>query len=150
MIKIGDPAPHFEGTTTQGQRVALSDFRGRFLVLYFFPKAFTPGCTRQALRFRDNYPDIKALGAEIIGVSTDDDKTQCDFADRYSVTFPLIADANKDISHAYGVLPFFLPFDRRITFIIDPNGIIVSLFEHEFQIYKHLDKVLDFLRNAQR
>ncbi|MCC6810647.1 MAG: peroxiredoxin [Deltaproteobacteria bacterium] len=149
MIEIGQPAPDFTARTTDGKTISLGDYRGTYLVLYFYPKAFTPGCTRQAVRFRDSYPDIKALGAEVIGVSTDDHQTQCDFAAKYTVSFPMIGDRTQAISRAYQVLGKILPGDRRITFIIDPNGTVVERYESMFQISKHLDKVLEFLRAHQ-
>ena len=94
MITLNAPAPDFEALTTDGRTVRLADFRGRTLVLYFFPRAFTPGCSREADLFREAYPEIQAAGAEIIGVSTDDHQTQCDFAADRSVPFPMVGDAD--------------------------------------------------------
>lgn len=148
-VAVGDPAPDFEAQTQSGETVRLRDYAGQYLVLYFYPKAFTPGCTKQTLRFRDNYPDLKELGAEVLGVSLDDPETQCDFGRQYDVTFPLVADDNKQLSRKYGVVRKLLPVDKRVTFVIDPEGKIAAQFHHEFQVNKHLDDVVKFLRQAQ-
>ena len=150
MIDVGEPAPSFRARTTSGDEVALEDFRGRYLVLYFYPRAFTPGCTREAQRFRDNYPELRELGAEVLGVSVDDHSTQCAFAERLAVTFPLVGDDDHRISQAYGVRRGLLPFDKRVTFVVDPSGQVVARFHHEFQIHRHLDDVLRFLKQQPR
>jgi peroxiredoxin len=143
--RISDPAPDFAGKA-DGRVVRLSDYRGRYLVLYFFPKAFTPGCTKESIRFRDNYDEIRELGGDVVGVSTDDLATQCNFAQELRVKFPIIADDDASISRAYGVRRSLFPVVRRVTFVIDPRGRIAARFDHEFQISKHLDDVLHFLR----
>jgi peroxiredoxin Q/BCP len=124
----------------------LADFAGRYLVLYFFPKAFTPGCTKEARRFRDNHEEIEELGAAVIGVSVDEVGVQCDFARENHLSFPLIADRDEVMSKAYGVTRGFLPFNKRITFIIDPAGSIVARFHHEVQVLRHIDDVIAFLK----
>lgn len=149
MPEVGDPAPYFVGKTNFGDEVSLWGYRGKYLVLYFFPKAFTPGCTKQTRMFRDNYPDLQALGAEVLGVSLDDFETQCDFAASQAVTFPLLSDKSRRISEAYGVVRSLLQVDKRVTFVIDPEGKVVKRFHHEFQISKHLDDVLGYLRSLQ-
>ena len=150
MLQPGERAPEFHALTTTGVRVDLDAFAGKWLVLYFFPKAFTPGCTAEARRFRDNFPDIQALGGEVLGVSHDDHATQCDFAKAVAVTFPLVADADRKIARAYGVSRALLPFDKRVTYVIDSQRTVRAVFHHEFQVNKHLDDVLQFLqRNAK-
>ncbi len=148
-IEIGDRAPYFVAQTGDGKTVSLADFRGKYLVLYFYPKAFTPGCTKEARRFRDNHVEIQELGADVVGVSVDDSTVQCQFAAREKVGFPLIADHDHSLSTSYGVMRRFLPFAKRITFVIDPEGQVVARFEHELQVSKHLDGVLRFLRQAK-
>ena len=148
-LKVGDMAPAFESTTTHGRPVKLEDYRGQYLILFFYPKAFTPGCTKEARRFRDNYPEIRALGAEVLGVSVDDPTVQCDFARENHLEFELIPDADKSISTQFGVLRGLLPFDKRVTFIIAPEGTILARFHHEIQIERHTDDVLRFLRAVQ-
>jgi thioredoxin-dependent peroxiredoxin len=150
MLRVGDRAPDFRAETTAGNPVRLSELHGRYVVIYFFPRAFTSGCTLQTQRFRDNYPEIRALGAEVIGVSTDGFDKQCRFAKAEGVSFPLIGDDSQTISRAYGALRSILGFDRRITFVIDGEGVVRAVFHHEFQILKHLDDVLGFLRDASR
>jgi peroxiredoxin len=148
-LRIGDPAPDFQGQV-EGRNVRLADYRGRYLVIYFYPKAFTPGCTRETLRFRDNYQELRALGADVVGVSSDQPEVQCEFATHTQVQFPLIADRHDLISALYGAKRKLLPFDKRVTFIVDPEGRIAARFEHEFQVSKHLDDVLGFLRKQMR
>ena len=149
MLKVGDRAPEFGAMSTEGRLWRLSDHRGRRLVLYFFPLVFTPGCTQQARRFRDNHADIEALGASVLGVSVDDHVRQCDFVRAERLTFPMISDENRRISRAYGVLLPLLSINQRITFIIDGRGIIEAVFHHEFQISRHLDDVLRHLEGKQ-
>ena len=148
-IEVGERAPQFSARTSDGKSVSLSDYRGKYLVLYFYPKAFTPGCTKEARRFRDNHAEIRELGAEIVGVSIDDPTVQCEFAERQQVAFPLIGDSNRAISTAYEVMRRLLPFTKRVTFVIDPEGKVAARFEHELQVNKHLDNVLRFLREAK-
>jgi len=148
-IEVGDLAPEFSARTTDGRNISLASFRGRYLVLYFYPKAFTPGCTKEARRFRDNHAEIRELGAEVVGVSLDEPTVQCEFAERQKLAFPLIADSSRTVSTAYGVLRRFLPITKRVTFVIDPDGKVAARFEHELQVNKHLDNVLRFLREAK-
>ncbi len=150
MLDVGHAAPTFHAQSTDGREIDLEDFRGRYVVLYFFPKAFTPGCTAQARRFRDNYPELKELGAEVIGVSVDDHATQCEFASSNRVDFPMVGDKDRTLSDAYGVRHALLPFDKRVTYVVGPDGKIAAKFHHEFQINRHLDDVVAFLRKSQR
>ena len=143
--RIGEVAPDFTARTTQGELVTLSSLRGRYVVIYFFPKAFTPGCTRQTARFRDAHPDILELGGVVLGVSVDDFETQCDFATASQAQFPMIGDEDLAVSQLYGVLRPFLKLAKRVTFVIDREGVVRGVFEHEFQISKHLDAVLHLL-----
>ena len=148
-LKVGDRAPAFEATTVHGRPIRLADFAGQYLVLFFYPKAFTPGCTKEAKRFRDNYPEIQALGAEVVGVSVDDPTVQCDFGRENHLEFALVPDSDKTLSEQFGVLRGLLPFDKRVTFIIAPDGTILARFHHEIQIERHTDDVLRFLRAVQ-
>jgi peroxiredoxin len=149
MLKVGDPAPAFRVKTTTGQEISLAELRGRLVVVYFFPKAFTPGCTRETVRFRDAYPDIQGLGGEVIGVSVDDFETQCEFAESTRATFPMVGDGDKEISRQFGVVRPWLKLDRRVTFVIDKQGIVRGVFQHEFQISRHLDDVLHLLERLK-
>lgn len=144
-LSVGDVAPDFTATTCKGETLRLSDFRGRRVVLFFFPRTFTMGCTIENRAFRDNHAEIQKLGAELIGVSVDNVTSQCNFAAAENIHFPLIGDESREISLAYGVLWPLLNVDRRITFIIDPEGRIERVIKHEVRVYRHLDDVLGFL-----
>ncbi len=143
------PASPFKAASSTGQAVSLADFHGKYLILYFFPKSFTPGCTRETVSFRDAAAEIRALGADIVGVSQDSVATQCSFAERYGATFPIIADADGSISRSYGVQRSLLPFSKRVTFIVDPDGYVVGRFHHEILVDKHIRDVVDFLKSKQ-
>ena len=143
MLQPGDTAPDIDALANDGQRFRLRDQVSKLCtVIYFFPKAFTPGCTKETRRFRDNYAEITIAGAAIIGVSTDDHDTQCRFAESLRAPFPMIGDHDRKISTAYGVLWPLIGRPRRITFIVNPLRTIDAVFQHEVQIGKHLDDVL--------
>lgn len=148
--EIGQPAPPLRGVTDDGKTVELEALRGRYVVVYFFPKAFTPGCTRETLRFRDHHAEIQALGGDVVGVSIDDPVVQCEFAKRTEAPFPLVGDRTGSISRAWGVKRKLLPMDRRVTFVVDPEGRIAAQFEHELFIDRHVDDVLAFLERCRR
>lgn len=145
MLAVGTPAPPFSGKTTGGSTLSLEQLRGRIVVLYFFRKAFTPNCTVETKGFRDNYDDLHALGAEVVGVSSDDMPTQCEFAEKHGVKFPMIADPERSIAKLYDVLFMFLPVSHRVTYVIDRAGTIAGVFNHEFAVVKHLDEVVRFV-----
>ncbi len=146
MLKPGVPAPPFAVTTANGKPLSLESLRGRIVVLYFFRKAFTRNCTVETRGFRDNYDDLRALGAEVVGVSPDEARTQCSFADSLGVKFPMVADRDRALAHAYDVFFTFLPLIHRVTYVIDRDGVIAAMFNHELQVMKHLDQVLQFVR----
>lgn len=152
MLKIGDPAPDFIAQATNGDTVSLSALRGRPVVVYFFPKAFTMGCTVETRQFRDNYKELKALGAEVIGISADKFDAQCRFATDNSLPFPLVGDEHKRVCEAFGVLWPLIKIPQRITFVVDEEGVVQAVFHHEVQISRHLDDVRKFLerRRASR
>ncbi|SRR6266542_3468836 len=145
MLKVGDRAPDFTAKTTAGDDVSLSRLRGRPVVIYFFPKAFTMGCTIETRQFRDNYADLRGLGAEVIGISADKFDAQCRFATDNKAPFPLVGDEDKRICEAYGILWPLIKIPQRITFVIDEDGVVQAVFHHEVQISRHLDDVRAFL-----
>ena len=146
MLAVGDSAPDFTATDCQGTSLRLSSLRGRRVVLFFFPKAFTVGCTIENRAFRDNHQLLKQLGAELVGVSVDTQRTQCEFAVKEDIRFALLGDEDRHISRAYDVLWPVLNVDRRVTFIIDPHGRVEHIIRHEVRVYRHLDDVLSYLR----
>ena len=145
MLKIGDHAPDFTAQATNGSTVSLSALRGRPVVVYFFPKAFTMGCTVEIRHFRDNYTRIRELGAELIGISADKFDAQCRFATEHQAPFPLVGDEDKRICEAFGVLWPLIKIPQRITFVVDEEGVVRAVFHHEVQISRHLDDVRRFL-----
>lgn len=143
MLQPGDTAPDIDALASDGRRFRLSAQTTKLCtVIYFFPKAFTPGCTKETMRFRDNYAELELAGAAVVGVSTDDHATQCAFADSLKAPFPMIADADKKISSAYGVLMPLIKIPRRVTFIVNALRTIDAVFEHNIQIARHRDDVL--------
>lgn len=151
MLKPGDNAPDFDARDSSGNRFRLAEQATKLCtVIYFFPKAFTPGCSRETKRFRDNYAELGQAGATIVGISTDDHDTQCRFAESLRAPFPMIGDHDKKISTAYGVLWPVLGRPRRVTFIVNSRRIIEAAFQHELQISKHLDDVLQHVERMQR
>lgn len=147
MLKVGMQAPNFSARATDDRLFSLSSQLGRPVILYFFPKAFTPSCTIETKGFRDNYDELAELGYEVIGISTDSVETQCRFAEHHGVRFPMLGDRDCQISKAYEVLWPLLPFARRVTYALDEQHVIGAVFHHEFQASRHLDGVLRFARS---
>ncbi|MFN0063929.1 MAG: peroxiredoxin [Myxococcaceae bacterium] len=148
MLAVGDVAPDFETLDCRGRPFRLSALRGKQVVLFFFPKAFTVGCTQEVGHFRDNYDRIVSGGAELVGVSVDNSARQCAFAESEHLNFTLIGDEPRTISESYGVLWPILRIDRRVTFVISPEGIIEAVIKHEVRVGRHLDDVLQHLNKA--
>ncbi|GHB59565.1 thioredoxin-dependent thiol peroxidase [Persicitalea jodogahamensis] len=127
-LQPGDPAPDFNAKDQDGNAIALSDFKGKKLVLYFYPKDDTPGCTAQACDLRDNYQHMLAKGYAVVGVSVDDEKSHRKFIEKYELPFPLIADTDHAVVDAYGVWVEKNMYGRkymgtaRTTFVIDESG----------------------------
>jgi peroxiredoxin Q/BCP len=134
-IKPGDKAPDFTGKDQDGKSVSLSDFKGRKLVLYFYPKDNTPGCTDEACSLRDGYSELKKEGYEIIGVSADSEKSHQGFIAKYKLPFRLISDVDKTILKAYGAWGEKKMYGKsyegiiRTTFIISEDGIIDKIID---------------------
>jgi peroxiredoxin Q/BCP len=120
----GQAAPEFRLQDQKGAWHTLGQYQGQWVVLYFYPKDFTPGCTTEVCTFRDDVLKLHKQGAEVLGVSLDDVKSHAEFAEKYHVPFPLLSDARQDTAKAYGVLASHLSFTyaRRETFLIDPAG----------------------------
>lgn len=128
---VGSSAPEFELPDQTGQLHSLEDYREQWVVLYFYPKDETPGCTTEACEFRDNFFTFRELNAQILGVSLDDVESHMDFAENHSLPFPLLADTDGSTSDAYGVKTrmFGMTVAKRQTFIIGPDGTIVRHYE---------------------
>ncbi|MFN2147360.1 MAG: thioredoxin-dependent thiol peroxidase [Anaerolineales bacterium] len=135
MPRAGQKAPDFKVFNDQGEMVSLSDYRGKDIVLYFYPKADTPGCTKEACAFRDDYSAYEKAGVTILGVSPDSVKAQAKFKEKYGLPFSLLADEDHAISNRYGVwgLKKFMGREYegvfRTTFLIDKEGMIREVFE---------------------
>ena len=135
MLKVGDKAPLFEGVTQSGESVKLADFAGKKLVLYFYPKDNTSGCTLEAKSLRDGKESLKADGFEIVGVSPDSVKSHQNFCTKHELNFTLIADTDKSIAEAYDVWKEKSMYGRkymgivRTTFVIDEQGVIIHIFD---------------------
>ena len=129
-LKEGDKAPNFTAKNQNGETTTLSQYEGKTVVLYFYPKDDTPGCTAEACDFRDNYQSLLSKGYQVIGVSTDNEKSHKKFESKYSLPFPLIADEEKSIVEAYGVWVEKSMYGKtymgtaRTTFVIAPDGVI--------------------------
>ena len=147
-LKVGDSAPEFSVNDQNGNLVKLSDFKGKKVVLYFYPKDNTPGCTAEACNLRDNYQALQEAGYEILGVSKDDEKSHQKFVDKFELPFTLLADIEKDIHEKYGTWIEKSMYGRkymgtaRVTFVIDEEGKIENIIEkvktkdHTTQILK--------------
>ena len=128
MLAVGQEAPDFSGTLADGNRLTLSSLRGHPVVLYFYPKANTTGCTLEARGFTEHYPDFQKAGVAVVGVSVDSVESQKKFVDKCSIPFPLVADHDKSIAKQYGVLGF-LGVAKRVTFYLDSNGRVAEVHE---------------------
>lgn len=127
-LKPGQPAPDFNLPDQNGKNHRLSDYRGRWLALYFYVKDDTPGCTEQACKFRDDIGEIEDLGAEVVGVSVDDTASHAKFARKYNLPFPLLADSKGEMAARYGSLRSDGSLAKRNTFLIDPEGRIAKIY----------------------
>jgi len=131
MPQAGQAAPDFHLQDQNGKWHTPADHKGHWVVLYFYPKDFTPGCTTEVCSFRDDVAKLRQQGADVLGVSLDDVKSHAEFAAKYHVPFPLLSDADSSTAQAYGVLASKLGFKyaRRTTFLIDPQGRIAKVYQ---------------------
>lgn len=147
-LKAGDKAPNFEAKDQDGNTISLNDYKGKKLVVFFYPKASTPGCTTEACNLRDNYQRFQALNYEILGVSADSAKRQSNFKTKNEFPFPLLADEDKKVIEAFGVWgpKKFMGREyegiHRTTFIIDENGIIEEVIS-KVKTKEHTSQILD-------
>lgn len=152
--KIGEPAPNFAAKNQKGEIVSLSDFNAQWLVLYFYPKDNTPGCTTEAIDFTHHQAEFDALGATIIGVSPDSEKSHCKFIEKHHLSLQLISDEDHQVAEAYGVwgLKKFMGKEYmgiiRSTFLIDPDGKVAETWT-KVKVKNHVEGVLNKLQELK-
>ncbi len=145
MLKVGERAPAIDAMTSSGTRFVLAEQIGLCTVIYFFPKSFTPGCTTETKSFRDNHVELEFAGVNVVGISTDDLTTQCNFARSIKTPFPLIGDNDSAICRAYDVLWPLIGVAKRVTYVISPEQQIEAVLRHEIDVKSHRDDVLRFV-----
>jgi peroxiredoxin Q/BCP len=153
VIEEGTPAPDFELPSDSGERVRLSSLRGKPVVLYFYPKDDTPGCTTQARGIRDAYAEFERAGAVVLGISPDDERSHTRFRAKYDLPFTLLADTDHAVAEQYGVWGEKTYAGRtylgvsRSTFVVDPAGTVIKVM-HDVKPATHADEVLEVLESA--
>jgi thioredoxin-dependent peroxiredoxin len=146
-IQAGDRAPDFTAVAHDGQQVSLAEFLGKsVVVLYFYPKDETPGCTKQACAFRDAYEDFVKAGAAVIGVSGDSSESHQAFASGHRLPFLLLADRDGSLRKAFGVPKTLGVLPGRVTYVIDRDGIVRHVFSSQFQAERHVAEALEIVR----
>ena len=154
-MNVNDKAPEFSLNDQNGEKVSLKDFKGQTVVLYFYPRADTPGCTKEACEFRDDYSKVRKAGAVILGVSPDQPEAQKKFIDKYSLPFPLLADTEKKVAQAYEVWKEKTMYGKKMmgiersTFIIGPDGRLKAIFR-KVKPEGHAEQVLTALKDEAR
>ena len=149
---VGQPAPAFDLRDTRGVHHKLTDYRGRWVVLYFYPKADTPGCTRQSCKFRDDWQQFQAMGVALVGVSADSQAANAAFALKFHLPFPLLSDTGGAFARQYGAWMNLgiTGFPRRYTYIIDPDGRVAKVYtdvavsEHSAEVIQDLHRLTGY------
>lgn len=153
MLDVNDKAPDIKLEDENGKEVSLKDFKGKTVVLYFYPRADTPGCTKEACEFRDTYRQMQKTGAVLLGASPDTPQAQKKFQEKYHLPFNLLADADKKLCNAFGVIQEKNMYGKKVmgvvrtTFIIGPDGKIKHVF-HKVKPEGHSEEVLTYLKQA--
>ena len=148
MLEIGEKVPNFQSIDQNDQSIKLSDYQGKKVIIYFYPKDDTPGCTKQACNLRDNYEKLLDDGYVILGVSTDSTKSHQKFIDKFSLPFPLLSDESKEVHNIFGTWAEKQTFGRkymgtvRTTFIIDENGVLQKII-NKVKTADHSDQIID-------
>jgi len=148
-VKVGDTAPDFTLPSQSGASVSLSDFRGKSVVLYFYPKDDTPGCTKESCAFRDQYEVFQNAGAEVIGVSADSPDSHQRFAAKYQLPFTLLSDTGNQVRKLYGVPATLGLLPGRVTYVIDQQGVVQHIFNSQFNFQGHVDQALKTLQQIE-
>ncbi len=155
LLEVGTQAPNFKTIDQNGELVTLEQFRGKKVILYFYPKDDTPGCTKEACAFRDNFEKFKEINVEVLGVSVDDEKKHKKFAEKYNLPFRLLADTEKKIVQDYGVWGEKSLYGKkymgtnRVTYLIDENGKIEKVFP-KVKPETHAEELLQVLSNNKK
>jgi peroxiredoxin Q/BCP len=147
-VKAGERAPDFTLPDAEGKPVRLADFSGRPVVLYFYPKDDTPGCTKEACTFRDQYEDFQDAGAAVLGVSSDSSESHRKFAAKHRLPFTLLADQGGKVRKAYGVPSTLGLLPGRVTFVIDADGVVRHVFDSQLDAARHVREALGALREG--
>ena len=143
--QVGQPVPDVRAPSTAGKELGPADFKGQWLVIFFYPRALTPGCTKQSCSMRDGYEALAKEQVAILGVSLDSLEKQKQFKEKYQLPYELLSDADKNVSKAFGVLGPMGAYAQRRTFIISPDGTIAAVIE-KVDVSDHATQVLDALR----
>ena len=146
--KVGQKAPDFTLADATGKDVSLASLRGKPVVLYFYPKDDTPGCTKEACTFRDQYEDFREAGAEVLGVSSDSSESHQKFAARYKLPFTLLSDRGGKVRELYGVPATLGLLPGRVTFVIDGAGVVRHVFNSQLNATRHVSEALGVLRSG--
>ena len=147
-VKVGDVAPDFKLQSQLGEMISLSDFKGKnCVVLYFYPKDETRGCTAEACSFRDSYEIFKEAGVEVIGISSDSIDSHSKFASHHKLPFILLSDEGSKVRKLYGVGSTFKLIPGRVTYIIDKKGVVRHIFSSQFRPSKHVKEALRILKD---
>jgi peroxiredoxin Q/BCP len=155
MLTIGQPAPAFSLSNQVNQSISLHDFRGKNVIIYFYPKDDTPGCTREACDFRDQLNDFSNTNTAVLGISKDNASSHQKFAQKYQLPFPLLSDISGEVCQAYGVLVEKTRFGKkyrginRSTFLIDANGILRAIW-HDVKVDGHVPNILASLKSTNK
>ena len=146
ILANGTKAPNFNLPNAKGEMLSLASLKGKWVVLYFYPRDDSPICTKQACSFRDDMRKLENLGAIVVGISVDDGKSHADFAKKYSLPFPLLSDKDGAVATQYGALTNFgiIKMAKRYTFLIDPNGMLQKSYL-DVDVSKHSQQIIDDL-----
>ncbi len=145
-LQVGDQAPDFELPSQLGEPVKLSDFKGQWVVVYFYPADDTPGCTTEACSFRDSFEDFTDAGAEVIGISKDSVESHVKFIAKHNLPFTLLSDEGGKLAKSWGVSKSLGILPGRVTYVISPQGVVRKKFSSQLRASKHKDEALEAIR----